>query len=252
MKREYVMSYSSEKLLTISLILVASLGAIEAIGGSWGNSLALIADAGHLLFDTIALSIALWAACQARMASNRSEYWLEDILIGSAEKSAVYHGEIGRSRELTTNLSCWCCQNLRKDGHPGEIVAALLNSLGLSVVIFHLIREAVHHLAAPTETIVMLPVVLTAALGLIVNSFILVLFQVRGDRQLNLESASLHIFADALNCLVILISATATYFWGWAWLDPALSLGISGLLLFNTIPLIIRCAGIIATWFPNL
>ena len=243
---------SSEKLLTISLILIFSLAGIEAIGGSWGNSLALTADAGHLLFDALALSIALWAAYQARMASDRSKYWLSDILLGSAKKSGVYHGEIGRSREVTTNLSCWCCQEIGKDGHPGEIVAALLNNLGLSVVIFHLIREAVHHLASPTETIVMLPVVLTAALGLTVNSIILVLFRVRADRRLNLESALLHIFADALNCLVILISAIATYFLGWTWLDPVLSLVISGLLLFGTIPMIIRCAGIIVTWFPNL
>ena len=78
---------------------------------------------------------------------------------------------------------------------------------------------------------------ITAVIGLLINAFNL--YWLRGDlRDLNLRGAFLHVLADVLGSIGVLIAATAAWFWHWIWVDAAVGLGISLFILLSTIPLL--------------
>lgn len=121
-------SGNSNRLL-IGLSLTLSFAAVEAIGGWWSGSLALLGDAGHMLSDSAALGIALIAALvRQRPPSDRLSYG---------------HGRV-------------------------EVIAAIINSVFMLLVVFGIVSEAIERLQQPGEVNAQ-SVMLIGAVGLAVN-----------------------------------------------------------------------------------
>src|ERR671913_1052431 len=147
--------------LAVVLVLTASFMVVEVVGGLLTGSLALLADAGHLLSDNFSLGIALFAAWLA----GRPE---------TPEKSFGYK--------------------------RAEILAALANGVTLVVISIWIFVEAFSRLREPPE-ILGGPMLAIAALGLLVNvAGVIVLSRSTGE-SLNMEGALRHVIADALGSL---------------------------------------------------
>lgn len=166
---------------------------VELVGGWWTGSLALLADALHMVSDVAALGLSLlglWMA--SRPASSRRTF--------------------GNSR--------------------AEILAALANGLGLAVVAVFITSHAIERFASPTP-VEGLGVMIVATGGLLVNG--LGLWILEGGRRdsLNLRGAWLHVLSDTLASVGVILSGIGIWLFGWLWLDPAVSLLVSALVLFS-------------------
>lgn len=175
-------------ILLLSLVYMVA----EVVGGLISGSLALLADAGHMLSDVggLALSlVALWIA--RRPADARRTY--------------------GYTR--------------------AEILAALAQGVALLVVAVVIVIEGVERLVQPREVSgsVMIGI---AVGGLVVNLFGLWLLRRDQAHSLNIRGAWLHIAGDALGSVGVILAGLAILFLGWAWVDPAASIAISVLILF--------------------
>ena len=170
---------------------------LEAYYGWQADSLALLSDAGHNLSDVLGLLIAWAGFYLARLRPNpRHTYgW-------------------GRA----------------------TIMAALFNALILLMAVGGIVLEALDRLSHPVQIHSEI-VMLVAGVGVLINGITAWLFMPRHtgkQHDLNLRGAFLHMAADALVSLGVVI-AGAMYLWtGWAWLDPAISLLIALVILMST------------------
>ncbi|MDG4595375.1 MAG: cation diffusion facilitator family transporter [Candidatus Contendobacter sp.] len=170
---------------------------VEAGVGWWAGSLALVADAGHMVNDAAALALAAVAAWLAhRPASARHSYGF------------------GRA----------------------EFLAALVNSLGLLVLVAWIAVSAVQRLRDP-QPVIGEAVSLAAAVGLALNVGVAWLLS-RGERNLNTRAALLHVLGDLLGSVAALLSGIVIAFTGWMPIDPLLSLGIGALVLTSSLRLL--------------
>jgi cobalt-zinc-cadmium efflux system protein len=168
--------------------------AVEAGYGLFAGSLALIADAGHNLGDVLGLGLS-WGAAML--------------------------GRRGPSDRFTYGLG------------STSILAALGNALILLVVTGGVAWEALWRLAHPVA-VAGGTVAWVAGIGIAVNGATAILF-VRGRaHDLNLRSAFLHMTADALIALGVVAAGIAIAVTGWPWLDPAVGLGISTVIVYGT------------------
>ncbi|MFZ1641175.1 MAG: cation diffusion facilitator family transporter [Candidatus Contendobacter sp.] len=170
---------------------------VEAGVGWWAGSLALVADAGHMVNDAAALALAAAAAWLARRpASARHSYGF------------------GRA----------------------EFLAALINSLGLLVLVAWITVSAVQRLRDP-QPVIGEAVSLAAAAGLAINLLVAWLLS-RGERNLNTRAALLHVLGDLLGSVAALLSGIVIAFTGWMPIDPLLSLGIGALIVASSLRLL--------------
>lgn len=177
--------------LALVLVLSFSYMIAEALGGWITGSLALLADAGHMLSDVAALGLALFAGwVAARRSGLRWTY--------------------GRAR--------------------AEILAALAQGVGLVVVAVIIILEARERIGQPQE-IAGLGVMVIAAGGLGINLVSLWILHGGRRENLNLRGAWLHVMSDALGSIGAITSGALIFFFGWGWADPVASIVISGLVL---------------------
>ncbi len=179
--------------MIIALVLTATLMLVEVIGSFVTGSLALLADAGHMLTDVAALGLSLGAA------------WL-------AQRPATPQRTFGF--------------------HRAEILAALLNGLSLLVLSLYVIYEAISRLWAPPVVESGLLLVIAAA-GLIANVIAGAVLLRSAGENLNVRSAYLHVVGDALGSVGALIAAGLMYAFGWYLADPLLSLVMSLLLIWG-------------------
>ena len=163
----------------------------EALGGWLTGSLALLADAGHILSDVAALSLALFAA------------WM------AARRSGL-RWTYGRAR--------------------AEILAALAQGVALVAVAVFIVLEAQARLGQPRE-VAGLGVMAIAAGGLGVNLLSLRILHAGRHDNLNLRGAWLHVMSDALGSIGAIVSGALIFFFGWQWADPVASILISALVL---------------------
>jgi len=167
---------------------------VEAAAGFWTNSLALLSDAGHMLTDVGALSLALFALWFSRRAA----------------PSRLTYGYV-----------------------RFEILAALVNGtalLGITLLIF---VEAAKRLRAPPE-VLSSEMLVVAVLGLGVNLLSLFILTRGGGRTLNERGAALHVLGDALGSVGAITAALLIGGLGWRWADPAASALIGLLILRST------------------
>jgi cobalt-zinc-cadmium efflux system protein len=166
----------------------------EVVAGLWSSSLALLADAGHNLSDVLALLLAWGAAVLAKRAPT------------------------GR----------------RTYGHrKATILASLANAVMLLVALGVIVSEAVRRFGHPAEISTSV-VMITAALGVVLNTITAMLFFRGRDEDLNVRGAFLHMAGDAAVSLGVVAGAAVIAFTGMLWIDPALSLLISAVIVIGT------------------
>ncbi len=113
-----------------------------------------------------------------------------------------------------------------------EVVAALINGLFMLVVVAGIVGAAWQRLQAPV-TVDGGSVMLVAAIGLVINGVVAWLLS-RGEDNLNVRAALLHVLADMLGSVAALVSGLVIFISGWTLIDPILSLLICALILFST------------------
>ena len=181
----------SRRALAVALVLTASYTVVEVVGGVLAGSLALLADAVHMLSDNIALGAALVAA------------WL-------AAKPSTAARTYGFKR--------------------AEVLAALANGVLLVALAIWIFVEAVGRLRDPGDVLGgwMLAIALA---GLVVNVAAgLVLSRAR-EHSLNVEAAFRHVFADLLGSVGVAVAALVILTTGWVEADPVASILIGLLVL---------------------
>ena len=177
---------ASAKMLGIALALTSAYLVAEVVGAFWFNSLALLSDAGHMLTDVAALSIALMA-----------------IKIG------------GRAPD-----------DKRTFGYRRfEILAAAFNALMLFAVAIYILVEAISRFQSP-EPVQSTGMLVVASIGLVVNLVSMRLLMAGKDASLNVKGAYLEVWADMLGSLGVIVGALIIMLTGWAWVDPVVAIGI--------------------------
>jgi cobalt-zinc-cadmium efflux system protein len=181
--------------------LIAVFMIVEALGGWWSGSLALIADAGHMLTDSGALALA-WFATRAMQRPSDAQ---------------------------------------RSYGHDRfSVLAALVNGLGLIAIVAWIAIEAIHRLMAPEE-VKAIPMLVIAVTGLLVNSAAFLLLHGADRDNLNIRGAILHVIGDMLASLAAVAAALIILFKpSWTIADPILSVVASALILRGAIGLVQR------------
>ena len=196
------------------LLLVLGLSALtllaEAFGGLWTGSLALLADAGHMLSDVSALSLSVLALSLAQRPRGPQQTY---------------------------------------GHHRTEILAALANGILLAGVSISILVESVERLGRPTP-ILAGPMLAIASLGLTVNLAALGMLWSGRSHDLNVRGAWLHVAGDALGSLGAITAAALVLAFGWTWADPLASLLISGLVLWSAWALLREAVGVLMEWAP--
>ncbi|MGH2789333.1 MAG: cation diffusion facilitator family transporter [Actinomycetota bacterium] len=180
--------------LWIALGLNASYMVAEVIGGIVFNSLALLADAAHMLSDVIGLGIALYAQrLMLRAASARHTYGFQ----------------------------------------RAEVLGALANGVTLLAVVGWIGFEAVRRLMEP-ESVRGVGLLVVAAIGLLINLGSAVILGRAQGRSLNMRGAFIHMASDAAGSVAVIVAALAVILWGASWVDPLASFAIGILVLWAT------------------
>ncbi|HTV84304.1 MAG TPA: cation diffusion facilitator family transporter [Dyella sp.] len=197
--------------LLVAFALTASMMVAEVGGGLWSGSLALLADAGHMLVDALALLLALLAA---RMALRPAD----------ARRTYGY----GRM----------------------EVLAGFVNALTQFVLVGFIAYEAIERLFKPVAILsgVMLGV---ALVGLVVNVIVLRSLHGHAHDDVNLGAASLHVLGDLMGSVGAVLAALAVRAMGWNWADPVLSLLVSLLILHSAWQLLRRSTHILLEGVPE-
>lgn len=182
---------ANEARIRLVFALTAGYAAVQAVGGWLSGSLALIADAGHMVSDAAALLLALIAYRVARRAA-------------TAEVSYGYH----RVR----------------------VLAALANGASLLILVAWITYEAVQRLRDPVEVLAG-PMLVVAVIGLCVNvaGALILRGGDRGDT--NLRGAFLHVLGDLLGSVGAIGAAVGIMLTGWTVLDPILSVLVAALVV---------------------
>ena len=185
---------ANQRRLMLALVLAASYMVAEVVGGLWTGSLALLADAGHMLSDVFALAmsaVAIRIAQRPPTASRTYGYYRSEIL------AALGHGVLLVCVSLAIFWEAW-----QRIGQPREILAG--------------------------------PMLLVAAGGLVVNLIGLAILSHGKQDNLNVRGAWLHVLSDALGSLGAMAAGFAIWAWGWSWADTAASVAIGLLVIHSS------------------
>ncbi|MDN5696590.1 MAG: cation diffusion facilitator family transporter [Rubrobacter sp.] len=176
------------------LVLTTTFAAVEVVGGLVTGSLALLADAGHMLSDSASLALALLA------------FWLS-------------------ARPATPN---------RSFGYKrAEILAALANGVTLVAISIWIFIEAYGRLGEPPE-IMGGPMLAVAVAGLAVNVAGFTILARSSGESLNLQGAARHVLADLLGSVGAIAAAIIVITTGWRYADPIISVVIGLLVLASS------------------
>ena len=184
---------SNGRALKLTLALTATFLVIEAAGGWLTGSLALVADAGHMLTDVAALALSLFA-------------------LQIATRPATHARTYGYKRF--------------------EVLAAAVNGVALVAISIYIAWEAVVRLDEP-EPVKSGPMLLVAAAGLGVNLVGMRLLAGGRGASLNLRGAYLHVLGDMLGSIGAITAALIILATGWTRADPLISLLIAALIVFS-------------------
>lgn len=166
----------------------------EIAGGLISNSLALLADAGHMLSDAAALGLSLFAVWIAAQPA-------------SPQRTFGYH--------------------------RAEILAALINGATLIAVSAGILYEAWERFSDPPP-IASGMMLWIAVAGLLVNGGMLAILHSGRNESLNLRGAWLHVMGDTLGSVGVIVAAVCVRQWGWLWVDPLASMLICLLIAYSS------------------
>ncbi|MET2871013.1 MULTISPECIES: cation diffusion facilitator family transporter [Exiguobacterium] len=184
---------SNKKILIISFFIISAYMVVEAIGGYLTNSLALLADAGHMLSDAASLAIALLAfKLGEQIANNRKTFGYRRF----------------------------------------EILAAVLNGVTLILISIYIFYEAINRFIQPPE-VASVGMLIVSSIGLAINLLVgwIMLRGADVEHNLNMRGAYLHVVSDTLGSVGAILAALLIMAFGWNWADPLAGIIVSGLVL---------------------
>lgn len=196
--------------LRAALALTAGFLVVELVAGLWTGSLALLADAGHMLGDVGALALALWAT---RIADRPAD----------ARRSYGYH--------------------------RAQVLAAFANALMLLPVCLWIVVEAVGRMLDPPPVMAG-PMLAVAVAGLLVNLVAFGLLHGGHEHEVNRRGAALHVLGDLLGSLAAICAALIMMATGWWLADPLLSIAVAVLIGFGALRLARQTAHVLLEGAP--
>lgn len=202
---------SSATLLGVALALTGAFMLVEFAGGVFARSLALLADAGHMLTDTAALALA-WAAM--RIATRPAD----------TRRSFGY-------------------QRLR-------VLATFVNGCALLFIVAWIAVEAVQRLLNPVD-VNATAILWVGGLGLCVNVIVFAMLRRGDAHDMNISAATLHVISDLLGSTAAVVAGVVILFTGWLPIDPLLSLFVSALIVRSALALVRRSAHILMEGAPD-
>ena len=182
-----------QRLLTV-FVLVSAFLVVEVVGGLLTNSLALIADAGHMFTDAAGIGLALLAIAFAKRPA-------------TPERSYGYYRV--------------------------EIFAAVVNAVILFAVAGFIVYEAIQRLGSPPEVLGM-PMLAIAAVGLVVNLVAIRLLRAGAASSLTIRGAYLEVLGDLLGSVAVIVAGLVIVLTGWTPIDAIASLLVAALILPRT------------------
>ena len=190
-------THAIEKLSTIYIVAVAlnlAVVIVEAVAGVVGNSIGLLSDAGHNLSDVFSLLLAMIAL---KLASSH------------ATKRFTY-------------------------GHrKASVLISLLNAIILLVAVGAIMVESIDKFFHPTEVNGTL-IIWTAAVGIVINGLTAWALSRQQQHDINTRGAFLHMLADTLVSVGVVVSGIVIHYTGWTVIDPIIGLVIAVVILVST------------------
>jgi cobalt-zinc-cadmium efflux system protein len=187
-------SQQPTRALWFALALTCVFTLVEFAGGWLTNSLALMADAGHMLTDAAALGLSLFALrFAARPATARKTYGFQRV----------------------------------------EILAALVNGVTLVLISLVIFYEAYERLFSPPP-VESGPMLAVACAGLVINLLCASVLHKSHSTNLNVRGALLHVIGDALGSVGAIVAGVLMLTQGWYMADPLISFGVGLLILYNS------------------
>jgi cobalt-zinc-cadmium efflux system protein len=202
---------SNIKRVQLALALTGTFMLVEVVGGILSGSLALLADAGHMLTDTMALAL---SAIAFRMSSRPAD-----------EKRSYGYQRF-------------------------QILAAFVNGLSLLVIVGWILFEAVQRILSPPLVMGQMMLVVASA-GLIVNIFVFLVIHGGDQENLNMRGAALHVLGDLLGSIAAITAALIIMYSGWMPIDPILSIAVAMLIFRSAWHLVKRSAHILLEGVPE-
>lgn len=184
-------SSTNERVVLTGFVLTAGFMLVEVVGGVLSGSLALIADAGHMLTDAAALLLAWVGFRIGRRASD-------------ARRTFGYM--------------------------RFEVLAGLINALTLFALVAWIVFEAIRRLRTPGEVLAG-PMLAVAVVGLAVNVVVFWILHRGDQAHVNIKGATLHVLGDLLGSVAAIVAALVIHFTGWMAIDPILSVLVCLLIL---------------------
>lgn len=195
----------------IALVLTGTFMLVEVVGGIISGSLALLADAGHMLTDTMALALAAMAFHVSKRPPDG---------------------------KLTFGYQRF------------QILAAFVNGLSLLAIVGWILFEAVSRLINPRDILGETMLVVAAA-GLVINLVSFAVLHTGDKENLNIRGAALHVAGDLLGSVAAIVAAIIIIYTGWTLIDPILSVAVAALILKSAWALVKRSAHILLEGAPE-
>ena len=202
---------SNMRRVVIALVLTGTFMVVEVIGGILSGSLALLADAGHMLADTIALGLAAVAFSVSKRPGDK---------------------------KLTYGYQRF------------QILAAFVNGLSLLAIVGWILFEAVQRFITPSDVMGETMLVVASA-GLVVNIIAFAVLHSGDKENLNIRGAALHVAGDLLGSVAAIIAAIVIIYSGWMPIDPILSIAVAMLILKSAWSLVRRSAHVLLEGAPD-
>ena len=204
---------ASRRNLIIALTLISTYMLAEVVGGILSGSLALIADAGHMLTDALAIGMAFAAM------------WM-------AERSATAERTFGYERS--------------------EVLAAMLNTIALWLIAGWIFFEAYHRAFAEEVHIDGIPVLIVGTGGLLISIAAAWVLRRSSEHSMNVEGAFQHVLADLMGSVGVIISAILIMAFDWTLADPILSVLIALLILLSSRKLMFTVTNVLLEGAPSI
>ena len=201
----------NKRRLAFTLVLAAGYMVAAVVGGLMTNSLALLADAGHMLSDVAALALSFFAV------------WI-------ADRPAPPHRTYGYYR--------------------AEILAALANGAALVAVSIYILVEAFQRMWEPPDVQAPLMLWIACG-GLLINLAGLWMLHGGRDENLNIRGAWLHVLSDTLGSVGVILAAGLIWAFGWYWSDPVASLIIGLLVIYSSWRLLAEATAVLMESAPR-
>ncbi len=202
---------SSRGRLSVAFWTQAAFFVVELVGGILSNSLALLADAGHMLSDVAALGLSLLALRWALRSPTN-------------QKTFGYHRL--------------------------EILVALVNGLVLWGMAGYIFYEALGRIFQPPE-ISSTPLLVIASLGLLINLMGMYVLLPARERGINLRSAFIHLLSDSFASFAAVVAGLAIWWQGWYWFDPVAGMVVGAMIVVSSWQLVWEATDILMEATPK-